>query len=178
MSAENQVMLSHTTQSGGRDAEEIFDDVRSGAVELNPPSTLKLASWTEIVCSTARVGSVSGGCRSGYDWTLNAVRTAEKRPACIAHVNGCQAMCIVCSKYSRRRDACQSPLSTSSPYCHYTFLLLSRSPPTRAPFPSLCRNLFVRSLNPMWAPFSIHTCSVIIKRTSRVGTHDPRNGFR
>ena len=93
MSAENHVMFNHTIQRGGRDGGEISDEVRPGAVELmKPPPTLKLASWSEIVCNTARVGSMAGGCRSGYDWTLNAVTTAEKRPACIMRVSGRQGV--------------------------------------------------------------------------------------
>ena len=43
---------------------------------------MKLLSWCEIWRNGARLGSSGDGWRRGYDWTLNAVRMAENRPAC------------------------------------------------------------------------------------------------
>lgn len=52
-----------------------------GAVELTKGGfTMKLCSCRDICCKTA-TGSGVIGWSNGYDWTLNAVRIAENKPA-------------------------------------------------------------------------------------------------
>ena len=78
---ENQSVFIQTADGGA------WNDVSSSGracwvAFTNGELTVKLLSWVDICCSAASIGSVGCGCNSWYDWTLNAVSTAEKRPAC------------------------------------------------------------------------------------------------
>lgn len=82
---ENQRMLSHIADRGTAlipvAALVGEDPTAGGVVELtNGGSTVKLCSCREICCKMA-TGSGVAGWSNGYDWTLNAVRIAENKPA-------------------------------------------------------------------------------------------------
>lgn len=82
---ENQRMLSHIADRGTAltplAALGGEDPTAGGIVELtNGGFTVKLCSCREICCKMA-TGSGVAGWSNGYDWTLNAVRIAENKPA-------------------------------------------------------------------------------------------------
>ena len=80
---ENQSALIHTAEVGAWKGGLSSSSVSGCCVELtNDGLTEKLFSCADICFKTARDGSVGSGWSSWYDCTLNAVRTAENRPAC------------------------------------------------------------------------------------------------
>ena len=79
---ENQRELIHIPDAGGTKGASTWSSVREGCVELmNWVLMEKLLSCPEICSRIASMGSLGPGWRSWYVWTLNAVRTADSKPA-------------------------------------------------------------------------------------------------
>ena len=79
---ENQSELIHIPDIGGTKGVWTWSNEREGCVELiNWELTEKLLSCTEICSRTVSIESLGPGWRSWYVWTLNAVRTADNKPA-------------------------------------------------------------------------------------------------